>query len=69
MKMRTLIHIAAIALAFGVLAGLPTRAAALSFGGANGLGYVNPPEPADPSSEEGYVNTLTSFAAGSGYAY
>jgi hypothetical protein len=66
MKTRKLIHIAAIALAFGVLAGLPTRAAALSFGGAYGLGYVNPPEPADPPSEQGYVNTLISFAAGSG---
>ena len=67
MNIRKLTYIAAIALAFGVLAGLPTRAEALAFGDSNGLGYVNPPEPADPSSEQGYVNTLTSFAAGSGF--
>jgi hypothetical protein len=65
--MRKLIHIAAIALAVGVLAGLPTRAAAvtnLNFNDGYDLGSVRPPEPADPTSEEHYVNTLINHAAG-----
>ena len=71
MKMRKLIYIAAIALAVAVLAGLPTRAEAvtitpLNFGDTHDLGGVTPPEPADPSSEQGYVNTLISFAQNSG---
>ena len=65
--MRKLIYIAAIALAVGVLAGLPTRAAAvtnLNFNDTRDLGNVTPPEPADPTSEEHYVNTLINHASG-----
>jgi hypothetical protein len=58
MKMRKLAYLAAIALAFGVLAGLPSAAQALTLGDAYDLGYVKPPEPANPTDEEGYVNTL-----------
>jgi hypothetical protein len=66
--MRKLTYIAAIALAVGALAGLPSvaRAQAFTFDDAYDLGYVTPPEPADPDSEENYVNTLISFAPGSG---
>ena len=66
MRTGKLIQIAAIALAVGVWAGLPSRAAALTFNDARDLGSVRPPEPANPSDEEGYVNTLISFAQGSG---
>ena len=64
--MKKLIHIAAIALAVGVLAGLPTRAAAidLNYGDTYDLGNVTPPEPAGPTDEEHYVNTLINHAAG-----
>lgn len=64
--MRKLPYIAAIALAVGVLAGLPTRAAALDlgFGDQYDLGNVTPPEPAGPTDEEHYVNTLISHGAG-----
>jgi hypothetical protein len=59
---KKLIHIAAIALAVGVLAGLPTRAAAavtaLNFDDTRDLGNVTPPEPANPTDEQHYVNTL-----------
>lgn len=64
MKMRKLVYIAAITLVFGALAGLPTRAAALSFGDQYDLGNVTPPEPAGPTDEEHYVNTLINHAAG-----
>jgi hypothetical protein len=67
MKMKKLLHIAAIALAVGVFAGLPTRAAAvttLSFGDNRDLGSVTPPEPASPTDEEHYANTLINHAAG-----
>jgi hypothetical protein len=66
MKMRKLAYIAAIALGLGVLAGLPSTAHAVAFDDAFDLGSVTPPEPADPVSETGYVNTLISFAQGSG---
>ena len=65
MKMRKLAYIAAIALGFGVLAGLPSPAQALSFGDAFDLGSITPPEPASPTDEEGYVNTLIAQALGS----
>ena len=66
MKMRKLAYIAAIALGLGVLAGLPSTAHALDFDDAFDLGSVTPPEPASPTDEEGYVNTLISLAQGSG---
>lgn len=60
MKMRKLTYIAAIALAVGALAGLPSvaRAGNFTYGDAYDLGSVTPPEPADPTSETHYVNTL-----------
>jgi hypothetical protein len=58
MKMKKLAFMAAIALAFGVLAGLPSAAQALTFGDQYDLGSITPPEPASPSDEENYVNTL-----------
>jgi hypothetical protein len=66
MNIRKLTYIAAIALVFGALAGLPTRAAALdlNFGDQYDLGNVTPPEPANPTDEEHYVNTLINHAAG-----
>jgi hypothetical protein len=69
MKMRTLIQVAAIALAVGILAALPTPAAAiivtnLNFNDTRDLGNVTPPEPAGPTDEEHYVNTLINHAAG-----
>ena len=66
--MRKLAYMAAIALAFGVLAGLPSTAQALAFNTARDLGWVNPGEPADIPSERAYVNNLISLAAGSGAA-
>ena len=70
MKMRKLVYLAAIALAFGILAGLPTAANALvlSFNDIRDLGYVIPGEPADIPSERGYVNNLIGLAQGSGAA-
>ena len=70
MKMRKLAYMAAIALAFGVLAGLPSAAqgAQLGFGDAYDLGWVRPGEPADIPSERGYVNNLIGLAQGSGPA-
>jgi hypothetical protein len=65
MKMRKLAFMAAIALAFGALAGLPSTAQALDFGDAFDLGSITPPEPASPTDEEGYVNTLIAQALGS----
>jgi hypothetical protein len=64
MKMRKFAYIAAIALGFAALAGLPSTADALTFGDANDLGRIVPPEPASPEDEEGYVNTLISLTAG-----
>ena len=66
--MRKLAFMAAIALAFGVLAGLPSAAQALTFNDAYDLGWVNPGEPADIPSERAYVNNLISLAACSGAA-
>ena len=68
--MRKLAYMAAIALAFGVLAGLPStaNALALTFNAQYDLGYVIPGEPADIPSERGYVNNLISLAQGSGPA-
>jgi len=64
MKMRKLAYMVAIALAFGILAGLPSAANALvlSFNDIRDLGYVTPGEPADIPSERGYVNNLIGFA-------
>jgi hypothetical protein len=58
--MRKLTYIAAIALAVGALAGLPSvaRAGTFTFGDAYDLGSVTPPEPASPTHETHYVNTL-----------
>jgi hypothetical protein len=66
MKMRKLTYLAAIALAAGVLTGLPTPAAALDlgFGDQYDLGSITPPEPANPTDEEHYVNTLINHGAG-----
>ena len=64
--MRKLAYMAAIALAFGVLAGLPSAAQALTFDDSYDLGSVTPPEPASPSEEEGYVNNLIGLVQGSG---
>jgi hypothetical protein len=67
MKSKKLIYIAAFGLAVGILTGLPTRAGAvttLSFGDSRDLGSVTPPEPASPSDEEGYINTLISLSPG-----
>ena len=66
--MRKVAFMAAIALAFGVLAGLPSAAQALTFDDAYDLGWVNPGEPANIPAERGYVNNLISLAAGSGAA-
>jgi len=70
MKMRKLAYMAAIALAFGVLAGLPStaNALALTFNAQYDLGYVIPGEPADIPSERGYVNNVIGLAQGSGAA-
>jgi hypothetical protein len=70
MKMRKLAYLAAIALAFGILAGLPSAANALvlNFNDIRDLGYVTPGEPADIPSERGYVNNLIGLAQGSGAA-
>ena len=76
MNMRKLAYMAAIALAFGVLAGLPSAANALPLPSANALnfnaqydlGYVIPGEPSDIPSERGYVNNLIGLAQGSGAA-
>ena len=68
MKMRKLAFMAAIALAFGVLAGLPSAAQALTFDDAYDLGWVNPGEPASIAAERGYVNNLISLAQNSGAA-
>jgi hypothetical protein len=64
MKMRKLAYLAAIALAFGVLAGLPSAAQALTFGDQFDLGNYTPPEPASPDQEEGYINTLLPLSPG-----
>ena len=67
--MRKLAFMAAIALAFGVLAGLPSVAQAvqvLGFDDANDLGYVNPGEPSSIALEQGYVNNLIGLAQNSG---
>jgi hypothetical protein len=66
MKMRKLAFMAAIALTFGVLAGLPSTARALTFNDTNDLGNVNPGEPASEAQETIYVNNLISLAPGSG---
>ena len=66
--MRKLAFVAAIALAVGVLAGLPSVARAvttLNFGDAFDLGSIVPPEPASPPDEVGYVNTLIAQSLGS----
>jgi VPDSG-CTERM motif len=64
MKMRKLAFMAAIALAFGVLAGLPSAAQALTIGDGNYLGSVTPPEPSSPTDEEGYINRLLPLSPG-----
>jgi VPDSG-CTERM motif len=64
MKTRKLTYLAAIALAVGLLAGLPDRASALNFNDSHDLGNITPPEPAGPTDEEHYVNTLINHAAG-----
>jgi hypothetical protein len=65
MKMKKLTCIAAIALAVGVLAGLPSAAQALTFGDAFDLGSItNTPEPADPVTETHFVNTLIGVTPG-----
>jgi len=64
--MRKLAFLAAIALTFGVLAALPGTAQALTIGDAtNYLGSIGDPEPASPSDEENYINTLIAQAPGS----
>ena len=70
MKMRKLAFMAAIALAFGILAGLPSAANALvlNFNDKRDLGWVNPGEPADIPSERAYVNNLIGLPQGSGPA-
>jgi hypothetical protein len=64
MKMRKLAYMAAIALAFGVLAGLPSAAQAVPIPASSYLGSVVPGEPSNPPAEEGYINTLISLAPG-----
>ena len=68
MNMRKLAYTAAIALAFGVLAGLPSAAQALTFNDQYDLGYVRPGEPASIAQEIGYVNNLIGLLQGSGAA-
>jgi hypothetical protein len=63
MKMRKLTYIAAIALAFGVLAGLPSATQALTIGDTRDLGSIKPPEPASVADETHYVNHLIAQAA------
>jgi hypothetical protein len=66
MNMRKFAFLAAIALTFGVLAALPGTAQALTIGdNTNYLGSIGDPEPASPSDEEGYINTLIAQAPGS----
>jgi len=60
--MRKLTYIAAIALAFGALAGLPSTAHALAINDAFDLGSISPPEPAGPIAETHYVNHLIAQA-------
>jgi hypothetical protein len=66
MKMRKLAYIAAIALGFGVLAGLPSVAHALNFDDLYDLGYVTPGEPSSIAQEKVYIDNLISLAQGSG---
>jgi hypothetical protein len=68
MNMKKLAFMAAIALGFGVLAGLPNAAQALNLNPNPSdpyyLGSVVPPEPASSADEEHYVNTLAPHAPG-----
>ena len=65
MNMRKFAFLAAIALTFGVLAALPGTAQALTIGdNTNYLGSVGNPEPANPTDEEGYINTLIAQSPG-----
>jgi hypothetical protein len=65
--MKKLAYIAAIAVAVGVLAGLPSVARAdLTFDDAFDLGSVIPGEPASDAQEVIYVNNLVGLAQGSG---
>ena len=66
--MKKLTYIAAIALAVGILTGLPSVAPAttLNFNDAFDLGSVtNVPEPADPVSETHYANVIVGMALNS----
>ena len=65
MKMRKLVYMAAIAVTFGVLAGLPSAAQAVPIPASSYLGQVVSGEPSNPSDEEGYINNLISLAPGS----
>jgi hypothetical protein len=62
--MRKLAYLAAIALAFGVLAGLPGAAQAdpLDFDDAYDLGSVTPGEPSSIAEERAYINHLVGMA-------
>lgn len=62
--MKTLKHIAAIALAVGVLAGLPNVASALTFGDGNDLGQIIFGIPSGDASRTQYVNDLIQLAPG-----
>jgi hypothetical protein len=64
MKMRKLASMAAIALAFGLLAGLPSAAHAVPIPASSYLGQVISGEPANPPDEVGYINNLISLAPG-----
>jgi type II secretory pathway pseudopilin PulG len=68
MNMKKLAFMAAIALGFGVLAGLPNAAQALNLNpdpsDPQYLGSLVPPEPASGPDEEHYVNTLAQHAPG-----
>jgi hypothetical protein len=64
MKMRNLKHVAAIALAVGLLAGLPSVASALTFGDANDLGQVLFGIPSGDADRTSYVNHLIGMTPG-----
>lgn len=69
MKMKKLAYMAAIALAFGLLGGLPSSAQAvtvLTLNDTRDLGSNTPPEPANITNERAWTNTLIDLVQGSG---
>ncbi len=64
--MRNIIKHTAVSLALVGLLVTASNASALAIGDANYLGTVNDGIPSSPANEVGYINTLTTLAAGAG---